>query len=116
MKVLNRARHLYSEEYIVSDSIKFELNQMYLFHKNRWTECEESTRSINFENMIDKNGKKIFASLSEDGVGGDVLNYKDIIVGYDKHNMMFNAQKDSYAIDMENLDRFEVIGIHKGEL
>lgn len=34
---------------------------------------DPTTLSIHFPNMIDKNGKKIFASLSEDGKGGDAF-------------------------------------------
>jgi len=37
---------------------------------------DPKTLAINFKNMIDKNGKKIFASLSEDGVGGDIVQGK----------------------------------------
>ena len=69
--ILNRARHLYSNRYIISDSVKFEFNQMYLKEKGKWLECEQDTRSINFRDMIDSEGTKIFASLSEDGKGGD---------------------------------------------
>lgn len=74
MEVLNRAKHLYSEDYIISPSIKFEFNQMYLFNKNRWVECEQSTRSVSLSGMLDLEGNKIFASLSDDGLGGDILN------------------------------------------
>ena len=73
MKILNRAKHLYSDDMIISAGIKFEFNQMYLLVKGAWIECDESTRSINFEDMIDSEGTKIFASLSEDGNGGDNL-------------------------------------------
>lgn len=32
-----------------------------------------NTRSINLDDMLDSQGNKIFASLSEDGKGGDIL-------------------------------------------
>lgn len=35
--------------------------------------CDYDTRSINFEDMIESEGSKIFASLSEDGRGGDIV-------------------------------------------
>ena len=38
---------------------------------------DKSTLSIHFPNMIDSQGNKIFASLSEDRKGGDILQYKD---------------------------------------
>lgn len=37
------------------------------------TQVDPKTLAIHFPNMIDKNGTKIFASLSEDGVGGDEI-------------------------------------------
>ncbi len=39
-------------------------------------EIDISTLSISFEDMIDSEGTKIFASLSKDGKGGDNLNGK----------------------------------------
>ena len=35
--------------------------------------CYLDTLSINFPNMVDTQGNKIFASLQEDGKGGDIL-------------------------------------------
>jgi len=84
-------------------------------------EIDINTLSINFENMTDKNGKKIFASLSEDGVGGDIifnLAYKS------KHIVIMHKRIITKAIEikehtppyylygMEN-DDIEIIGIHK---
>ena len=79
MKILNRAKSLYGNDYIISVSAKFEFNQMYLYSKpfKQWVECDESTRSINFEDMKDNEGTKIFASLSEDGKGGDIITSLD---------------------------------------
>ena len=37
----------------------------------RYKRIDQKTLAIHFPSMIDKNGKKIFASLSEDGIGGD---------------------------------------------
>jgi len=36
-------------------------------------EIEYDTRAIHFEDMIDSEGTEIFASLSEDGKGGDIV-------------------------------------------
>ena len=44
-------------------------------------EIDPSTLSIHFPDILDSNGDKIFASLSEDGRGGDRLHYKD---GYEE--------------------------------
>ena len=40
--------------------------------------CDYSTRSINFEDMLDSENNHIFASLSESGKGGDVTKYGTI--------------------------------------
>lgn len=73
MKILNRAKSIYSDEYLISEDIKFELGLMYLRINGKWKECDKDTRSINFEDMLDNQGNKIFASLREDGKGGDRL-------------------------------------------
>ena len=65
-------------------------------------------------NMLDKTDKRVFASLNYSCIGGDILDYNEIVVGYCTINKMFTAEKDGYAIDMENLDRFKVVGT-KGE-
>ena len=44
---------------------------------------EINTLSINFPDMIDSQGNKIFASLQEDGKGGDILDCR-IAVNCDK--------------------------------
>lgn len=84
--LLNRAKHLYSDEYFISDSIKFTFSgtQIYLYDhkKHRWVECEQETRSIHFPDMIDNEGTKIFASLSEDGKGGDTYNISSHLVTF----------------------------------
>jgi hypothetical protein len=38
-------------------------------------EIDPSTLAIHFPAMVDSEGNKIFASLSEDGKGGDICNY-----------------------------------------
>ena len=56
-------------------------DRLYLLDENfDWVECESNTRSVSYPNMIDKNGKKIFASLSEDGVGGDYCEWGMMIM------------------------------------
>lgn len=82
---------------------------------------DKNTLAIHMDGMIDKNGKKIFASLSEDGVGGDMFHEQ----GYDHIIVMKNGgarniykrlshrkDKDFYQFDRGR--DIEVIGIHKG--
>jgi len=44
-----------------------------ILHLDYRQEIDPSTLSINFPDMLDLEGTKIFASLSEDGKGGDIL-------------------------------------------
>ena len=76
MKIINRAKAIDGTGgYIISQSIKFENEKMFLYSIpfRQWVECDESTRSINFEDMLDSQRNKIFASLSENGKGGDII-------------------------------------------
>jgi len=40
--------------------------------------CDYSTRSINFEDMLDSKNNPIFASFSESGKGGDVCEFESV--------------------------------------
>jgi hypothetical protein len=120
MKILNRALALdNSGGYIVSQSIKFEKNKMYLYSIafKQWVECDESTRSINFNDMICSNGG-IFASLREDGKGGDILHWHnqtdepdcdDSVVFYNGITFMCMSEELS-DLDIESM---VVVGIQK---
>jgi len=91
MKKFNRAKHLYSDEYFISENVIFEYGNMFLIVDGSRKECDISTRSINLSDMLDSNGTKIFASLSEDGKGGDVLEYATVrmgVVRYYKNQIM----------------------------
>ena len=102
------------KHWIIRDEYVFELED----------EIDPSTLAIHFNNMLDKNGKKIFASLSEDGVGGDIC--KD---GYEEQYIcVFNKVTNSCVMKYTTIQMktetmgvynhywqtFEVIGIHKG--
>lgn len=77
MRPLNRAKSLDSVgEYIISESIKFKKEEMFLYSKpfKQWVRCDESTWSISFKNMIDIQEKRIFASFTQNsGLGGDII-------------------------------------------
>ncbi len=119
--ILNRAKSIYSDEYIISKDIKFELGLMYLRVNEKWRECEKDTRSINFPDMIDAEGNKIFTSLSPDGKGGDK------IIEDGKYEDGFNAvfkpyfRKSSFSIEdlpqtpygQYELHKYKVIGIQE---
>ena len=108
------------EGYLVSNSKK---RFYYIYGDSNGYEFKEpidpSTLAIHFPNMIDKNGKKIFASLSEDGVGGDIMK----IYGWDyfsfiEHSLvsLFNVSTDEHdgTLASINVDDIKIIGIHKG--
>jgi len=119
MKVLNRAKALDgNKEYITSQSIKFEKNKMYLYSIpfKQWIECDKSTRSINFEDVSDSENNPIFASLSESGKGGDIMESEKF-----KNNMALNGvvkyDKGRISIDtsgfMPKFEKLKIIGIQK---
>lgn len=49
----------------------------YGFSTNDFEQIDSTTLSIHFPDMLDTQGNKIFASLNEDGKGGDILYYED---------------------------------------
>ena len=118
-----RAKHFYYDRYVTSDSVKWFGNMLYLMENAKWVECVSKTMAISFPNIIDKNGKKIFASLSEDGVGGDDI--KSTALGND-HNQrgathecvvkFFNGNVYYEGVTLYPFNvthELEVIGIHK---
>ena len=95
---------------------------------NNWQEIriDQNTLAIHFPNMIDKNGKKIFASLSEDGVGGDevyVAGKGNCVVTFDHDGAFCTILNNTTIIDdlfhlsdgLAEDDVEYIIGIHKGE-
>ena len=74
-----RAKKLDSDEYVMgwySSPIIIE-GKTYLSITNKDGEyrIDPTTLSIHFPDMLDRQGNKIFASLSEDGKGGDIIEY-----------------------------------------
>lgn len=80
---------------------------------------DKKTLAIHFPDMLDKNGKPIFASLSEDGKGGDALEN----IHYDIRNCIvlsgccgITQGINNVFIPFEDLDTrlFKVIEICEG--
>ena len=101
------------------------------------TAVHSSTLAIHFPDMLDKNGVKIFASLSEDGKGGDILTHSHTSIIFSKNvntttTCVFNKskieiQRVRVGLEKETLDLYnfidesfknaaiiEVTGIYKG--
>ena len=85
-------------EFIISDRGERGIEVDYLI------QIDISTLSIHFPDMLDSEGNKIFASLSEDGKGGDIIESD-----YGDYAKAFTVQlKHNYCIP---LNEFKVIGI-----
>ncbi len=78
-----RAKKIDSNEYIQGsfinhyyDTVNLTRYQNVIFINNiQFFEIDIKTLAISLPRMLDKNGKKIFASLdSKDGIGGDIIN------------------------------------------
>jgi len=72
-------------------------------------ECKYETRAIWFDFMMDSEGFPIFASLGEDGLGGDLIRYSDdmggkesdigdVVIFDESGGKMYYAQWEDYTI------------------
>ena len=72
-------------------------------------QIDPTTLSISFPDMLDSQGNRIFASLSEDGKGGDIVEYngRQEIIKYS------NGTIQTYMFRFEDLKElnFKAIGI-----
>ena len=88
MKIpIYRAKKINSDEYVIGFYVFSNIDRdthLIRIDETYWedtglvyteVEIDPSTLSINFEDMLDNEGNKIFASLSEDGKGGDMLTF-----------------------------------------
>ena len=80
-----RAKKIDSDEYVIgwySEPIVIE-SKLYLSitNKDGTFRIDTSTLAINFPDMLDSQGNKIFASLSEDGKGGDIVKHEQVLGG-----------------------------------
>ena len=72
-----RAKRINSDEYVEGFLKNYTDTGLDIFwiQSNEFIEyqIDTNTLSINFPNMIDSQGNKIFASLQEEGKGGDII-------------------------------------------
>ena len=76
MKVLFRAKEKNSNNYVIGYEYYNHIeDEYYITHYVSGSnyKIDRTTRSINIEDMLDSQGSKIFASLQEDGKGGDII-------------------------------------------
>ena len=81
--------------------------------------CYLDTLSINFPDMLDSQGNKIFASLQEDGKGGDTCSVNDYIYGglngvaiYQNYGFRIDRKGKAMGISFSSRD-IEIIGIQQ---
>lgn len=72
-----RAKKIDSDEYVEGYFSDFNKSFIVELKTQRPFTVDPSTLAIHFPDMIDSEGNKIFASLSEDGKGGGMLFYED---------------------------------------
>ena len=114
-----RAKEKDKNEYV--QGYLFNYTQINILGKsNVWLEAiniDINTLSIHFSNMLDKNDRKIFASLNEDGIGGDILEWKDMkkIAKYSKEDSAFILIENNSGGLMNELycNNFRIIGIEE---
>ena len=80
-------------------------------------QIDPTTLAIHFSDMLDSNGNKIFASLQEDGKGGDIVTLDDRnkTVIYDKkvQAIMLNCKNFGLSILSLYKEDIKVIGIQE---
>ena len=76
------------------------------------TEIDIATLAIHFPDMLDSQGNKIFASLQEDGKGGDIMQ-DDEYFGIAKYKDCQFVVEYEDCIDNIDNGNFEVIGIQQ---
>ena len=78
--------------------------------------CYLHTLSINFPDLIDTKGNKIFASLSEDGKGGDILFDMEYEYTLSFDGLKFNLQglfSHPSFNEFDSWEEFDIIGIEE---
>ena len=131
-----RAKKIDSDEYVTGFLVIEKENNKYftttnstlIYNKSVDTELrtifnveiDPSTLAIHFPDMIDSQGNKIFASLSEDGRGGDIMIFCEVeqITGtaiYEKASIFVNGGCSEYLSEiLQRKDKdYKIIGIQE---
>ena len=115
MQVLFRAKEKNSNNYVIGyEYYNHVEDEYYITHYVSGSnyKVDRTTRSINIEDMLDSQGNKIFASLQEDGKGGDIMQ-DDEYFGIAKYKDCQFVVEYEDCIDNIDNGNFEVIGIQK---
>jgi len=98
-----RAKKIDSDECVEGNLLEYQSNVYVLPYETMYKlfnnclnienfEIDPSTLAIHFTGMLDSEGNKIFASLDEDGKGGDNVNYLSFKNGIKEDTVIFNTQ------------------------
>ena len=126
-----RAKKQDSDEW-VEGYLNKNMSGKFVIENERVYKIDPSTLAIHFDGMLDKNGKKIFASLNEDGVGGDDIKFGNtthslysplegcysnlvgMVIYRDCNFCVTDKDKTmNYWLGSKSMVLVEVIGIHK---
>jgi len=121
-----RAKKIDSDELVEGSLVEYKyITKEYTCKYNRTTEdvleirCVEidpSTLAVHFDKMISKDDKKIFASLSKDGKGGDMVSLdksknKFVTIFHNGKIGIKNINKEQYSYGLEYINERKHIGI-----
>ncbi len=87
-----------------------------VFHEINNTLIDQTTLAIHFPDMLDGQKNKIFASLSKNGKGGDIITYDEdvrIIAIYKNGTFIFKDSMNLAIVPSSRYLRTKVIGIQK---
>ena len=117
---LNERNNIYVEGLLIG--VDEELNLCTIRTKDDYIGgeiCYLDTLSINFPDMLDSQGNKIFASLQKDGKGGDICSVNDYIYGglngvaiYQNYGFRIDRKGKAMGISLKSRD-IKIIGIQQ---
>ena len=117
MQVLFRAKEKNSNNYVIGYEYYNHIeDEYYITHYVSGSnyKIDRTTRSINIEDMIDSQGNKIFASLQEDGKGGDIIETELKRVCTTKYKeYFFYADNKDYHCNCFGFIHSKIIGIQQ---
>ena len=117
-----RAKKIDSDEYVMGMLTKRVFTEYLLIRDDintNLSKIDPTTLAIHFSDMLDSQGNKIFASLSEDGKGGDICYVRDFSYGdlqgvarYKDNHFGIHRKGKGIGISLKCRD-IEVIGIQE---
>ncbi len=119
MQVLFRAKEKNSNNYVIGyEYYNHVEDEYYITHyvSGNNYKVDRTTRSINIEDMLDSQGNKIFASLQEDGRGGDILFDMEYEYTLSFDGLKFKLQglfSQSEYNEFDSWENFDIIGVEE---